>query len=182
MSRGILKDWSRFIETYWSRYGNEVWYHGDIVFVDPADGLWYILGRADDMIKTSGHRVEPTEIEFAITSHSAVAEVAAIEIPDKIKGESVTAYVVLKKAFPRRNINSLKDEIVKIVESSIGKFACPENIIFVEDLPRTRTGKIVRRLINVKALGELSSQDLSAIENPESLKNLVSSIDSKSPS
>lgn len=79
----------------------------------------------DDMIKTSGHRVESTEIEFAITSHTAVAEVAVIGIPDKIKGESVTAYVVLKKVLSRPEINFLKDEIVKLVESSIGRFACP---------------------------------------------------------
>src|SRR5690242_9470203 len=174
MSRGILENWNRFIETYWSKYGSEVWYHGDIVFVDPADGLWYILGRADDIIKTSGHRIESTEIECAITSHSAVAEVAVIGIPDKIKGEYVTAYVVLKKAFCKPKIKVLKNEIVKIVEDSVGKFACPKNIIFVEDLPRTRTGKLVRRIIKAKVLGEkIGSQDLSTIENPESLKYIV---------
>ncbi|NAL77965.1 AMP-dependent synthetase [Nitrososphaera sp. AFS] len=174
MSRGILENWNRFIETYWSKYGNEVWYHGDIVFVDPADGLWYILGRADDIIKTSGHRIESTEIECAITSHSAVSEVAVIGIPDKIKGEYVTAYVVLKKSFCKPKIKVLKNEIVKIVEDSVGRFACPKNIIFVEDLPRTRTGKLVRRIIKAKVLREkIGSQDLSTIENPESLKYIV---------
>jgi acetyl-CoA synthetase len=179
MSRGILEreNWNRFIETYWSKYGNKVWYHGDIVFVDP--GLWYILGRADDIIKTSGHRIESTEIECAITSHSAVAEVAVIGIPDKIKGEYVTAYVVLKRAFCKPKIKVLKNEIVKIVEDSVGRFACPKNIIFVEDLPRTRTEKLVRRIIKAKVLGEkIGTQDLSAIENPESLKYIVPSFDS----
>ena len=173
MSRGILEDWNRFIETYWSKYGNDIWYHGDIVFVDPADGLWYILGRADDVIKASGHRIESAEIEGAISSHYAVAEAAVIGMPDKTKGESVIAYIVLKKVSPSSKDmeKNLKDEIVKIVESLVGRFACPKYIIFVEDLPRTRTGKLVRRVIKAKALGEnIGNQDLSTIENPESLK------------
>jgi acetyl-CoA synthetase len=177
MTRGILEDWNRFIETYWSKYGNDIWYHGDIVFVDPVDGLWYILGRADDIIKASGHRIESAEIERAISSHHAVAEAAVIGMPDKIKGESVTAYIVLKNVspFPKDIEKSLKDEIVKIVESLVGRFACPKNIIFVEDLPRTRTGKLVRRVIKAKALGEnIGNQDVSTIENPESLKYIIS--------
>jgi acetyl-CoA synthetase len=175
MSRGILKDWNRFIETYWSKYGNDVWYHGDIVYVDPADGLWYILGRADDLVKVSGHRIESAEIEGAISSHPAVAEAAVIGIPDKIKGESVIAYVILK-ASPsfKEKKKSLKIEIVKIVESFVGKFACPKDIIFVEDLPRTRTGKLVRRMIRAKAIGEnIGNHDVSNIENTESLKYIV---------
>jgi len=178
MSRGILEDWNRFIETYWSKYDNDIWYHGDIVFVDPADGLWYILGRADDIIKASGHRIESAEIEGAISSHYAVAEAAVIGVPDKIIGESVTAYVVLKKVSPSSEYMEkiLKDEIIKIVESLVGRFACPKLIIFVKDLPRTRTGKLVRRVIKAKALGEnIGNQDLSTIENPESLKYITSS-------
>jgi acetyl-CoA synthetase len=179
MSRGILDDWNRFIETYWSKYGNDIWYHGDIAFVDPVDGLWYILGRADDIIKASGHRIESAEIEGAISSHHAVAEAAAIGIPDKIKGESITTYVVLKKEAspsPKDMEKKLKDEIVKVVESLVGRFACPKNIMFVEDLPRTRTGKLVRRVIKAKALREnIGKQDLSIIENPESLKYITSS-------
>ena len=178
MSRGILEDWNRFIETYWSKYDNDIWYHGDIVFVDPADGYWYILGRADDIIKASGHRIESAEIEGAISSHYAVAEAAVIGVPDKIIGESVTAYVVLKKVSPSSEYMEkiLKDEIIKIVESLVGRFACPKHIIFVKDLPRTRTGKLVRRVIQAKALGEnIGNQDLSTIENPESLKYITSS-------
>jgi acetyl-CoA synthetase len=178
MSRGILEDWNRFIETYWSKYDNDIWYHGDIVFVDPADGLWYILGRADDIIKASGHRIESAEIEGAISSHYAVAEAAVIGVPDKIIGESVTAYVVLKKVSPSSEYMEkiLKDEIIKIVESLVGRFACPKLIIFVKDLPRTRTGKLVRRVIKAKVLGEnIGNQDLSTIENPESLKYITSS-------
>jgi acetyl-CoA synthetase len=179
MSRGILKDWNRFIETYWSKYGNAVWYHGDIVYVDPADGLWYILGRADDLIKVSGHRIESAEIEGAISSHPAVAEAAVIGIPDKIRGESVIAYVILKASPSSKEKKSLKIEIVKVVESFVGKFACPKDIIFVEDLPRTRTGKLVRRMIRAKAIGEnIGNQDVSIIENTESLKYIVPYFDS----
>jgi acetyl-CoA synthetase len=135
------------------------------------------LGRADDIIKASGHRIESAEIERAISSHHAVAETAVIGMPDKIKGESVIAYIVLKNVspFPKDMEKSLKDEIVKIVESLVGRFACPKNIIFVEDLPRTRTGKLVRRVIKAKALGEnIGNQDVSTIENPESLKYIIS--------
>jgi len=176
MSRGLLEDWNRFIEIYWSKYGNDIWYHGDIVFVDPADGLWYILGRADDIIKASGHRIESAEIESAISSHQAIAEVAVIGIPDKIRGESVTAYVVLKKASvsSKGMDEKLRVEIVKTVETLVGRFACPRDIIFVEDLPRTRTGKLVRRVIKAKAMGEnIGNQDLSTIENPDSLNYIM---------
>ncbi|MGB0025302.1 MAG: hypothetical protein WBP64_00550, partial [Nitrososphaeraceae archaeon] len=104
-----------------------------------------------------------------------------IGMPDKIKGESVTAFIVLKKVSPspKDMEKNLKSEILKIVESLVGRFACPKNMIFVEDLPRTRTGKLVRRVIKAKALGEnIGNQDLSTIENPESLKYIISSLDS----
>lgn len=99
-------------------------------------------------------------------------------MPDKIKGESINAYIVLRKEYrsPRDMEKKLKGEIEKIVVSLVGRFACPRNIIFVEDLPRTRTGKLVRRVIKAKALGEnIGKQDLSIIENPESLKYIMPS-------
>jgi len=175
MSRGILNDWSKFIETYWSKYGDDIWYHGDIVYVD-SDCLWYILGRADDIIKVSGHRIESAEIEDAISSHQAVAEAAVIGIPDKIKGEAITAYILLKnESYSSKDIEKLKEEIYTMVESVVGGFARPEHVYFVKDLPRTRTGKLVRRLIKAKILGaNIGDQDLSVIENPESLKCIIS--------
>jgi len=172
MTRGILNDQYRFIETYWSKY-KDVWYHGDLIFVD-SNGLWYIHGRTDDIIKVSGHRIGPAEIEAAVTSHPSIAEAAAIGIPDKIKGESISIYVILKTKPPSAHItnnDTLKDEIIKTVENTIGKFACPKQIKFVSDLPKTRTGKLVRRLIRAKISNSIEDRDLTMIENPTSLDN-----------
>ncbi|MFL6395774.1 MAG: acyl-CoA synthetase, partial [Nitrososphaeraceae archaeon] len=93
MTRGILNDANRFIETYWSKY-KDVWYHGDLVFVD-YDGLWYMQGRTDDIIKVAGHRIGSAEIETAITSHPAVSEAVAIGMPDEVKGETIAVYAIL---------------------------------------------------------------------------------------
>ena len=174
MTRGILNDPDRFIETYWSKY-KDVWYHGDLVFVDP-DGLWYMQGRTDDIIKVSGHRIGTAEIEAAITSHPAVAEAAAISMPDEVKGEVIVVYVTLKtkpaSSYYILNSDILKNEIIKTVEDVIGKFACPKEIKFVADLPKTRTGKVVRRLIRAKISNSIQERDLTLIENPASLDNI----------
>lgn len=165
MSRGILNDPARYIETYWSKYGNkEVWYHGDIVFVD-GDGLWYMRGRADDMIKVSGHRIGTAELEAAASSYPAVAEAVAVGKPDDLKGEVIVICVVLKNGIHPSDEN-LKAEIAKKVEEVIGKFARPNEVRIVPELPKTRTGKLVRRLVRAKVTGEsMSRQDISTVEN-----------------
>jgi acetyl-CoA synthetase len=170
MTRGILNDQDRFIETYWSKY-RDTWDHGDLVFVD-SDGLWYIQGRTDDIIKVSGHRIGPAEVEAAIISHPAIAEAVVIGIPDKIKGQAIAIYAILKTKQPSVdtiNNDILKNEIIKTVEDAIGKFARPKQIKFVADLPKTRTGKLVRRLIRAKVSNTIEDQDISMIENPASL-------------
>jgi acetyl-CoA synthetase len=170
MTRGILNDQDRFIETYWSKY-HDIWDHGDLAFVD-SDGLWYIQGRTDDIIKISGHRIGPAEVESAITSHPAIAEAVVIGIPDKIKGQAIAIYATLKTRQPSVdtiNNDILKNEIIKTVEDTIGKFARPKQIKFVADLPKTRTGKLVRRLIRAKVSGTIEDQDITMIENPASL-------------
>ena len=154
MTRGILKNRDKFMEIYWSKY-KDTWYHGDVVSKD-SDGLWYILGRADDIIKISGHRIGSSELEAAITSHPAVAEAMAIGVPDMLKGQSIVAYIILKKEYQSSNKNSeaeskLRGEIIQSVVNGIGNFACPEQITFVDDLPRTTTGKTVRRTIGEKS-------------------------------
>jgi len=166
MTRGLLNDADRFIEIYWSKY-KDVWYHGDIVFVD-SDGLWYMRGRVDDVIKVAGHRIGATEVEAAASSHPLVAEVLAIGRPDELKGEEIVVFVVVKDGCAADN--SLADEIVRRVEDSIGRFARPEEVRVVSELPKTRTGKLVRRLVRAKIAGEsIPSRDLSIIENPWSL-------------
>lgn len=166
MTRGLWKDPERYIETYWSKYDN-VWLHGDWALID-SNGLWYLHGRVDDVIKVAGHRIGSAEIEAVLASHPSVLEAAVIGIPHETKGESIIAYVVLKV---RHGIQSLKEELTTYVAQQIGKIAKPDDVKFVKELPRTRTGKIVRRLIRAKALNA-DLGDLSSIENPESLELL----------
>ncbi|NWG36401.1 MAG: AMP-binding protein [Nitrososphaera sp.] len=168
MTRGILNDPDRFIATYWSKYRG-VWYHGDIVLVD-ADGLWYMRGRADDVIKVAGHRIGTAEVEAAASSHPAVAEAVAVGKPDELKGEVIVVCAIARAGFDR---DSLKAEIARKVEEAIGRFARPDEVRIVPDLPRTRTGKLVRRLVRAKVAGEgMSGQDLSTVENPASLEGI----------
>ena len=173
MTRGILNDGSRFIETYWSKY-KDVWYHGDLVFVD-CDGLWYMQGRTDDIIKVAGHRIGSAEIEAAITSHPAVAEAVAIGMPDEVKGETIAVYAILNNkslAWNVANSDIIRNEIIEKVEDSVGKFACPTLVKFVNDLPKTRTGKLLRRLIRAKMSNNTEQEDLTTIENPTSLNDI----------
>ncbi len=171
MTRGLLNNPDRFIDTYWSKYDN-IWYHGDIVLVD-SDGLWYMRGRADDVIKVAGHRIGTAEVEAAAASHPAVAEAVAIGKPDELKGEAVVICVVVKDGYYKTDDGDLKKEIVKRVEDSIGRFARPEEVRIVSELPRTRTGKLVRRLVRAKIAGEnMAAQDLSTVENPWSLDKI----------
>jgi acetyl-CoA synthetase len=168
MTRGLLNNPDRFVDAYWSKYKN-VWYHGDIVLVD-SDGLWYMRGRADDVIKVAGHRIGTAEVEAAAASHPAVAEAVAVGRPDELKGEAIAVFIVVKDNYKTDN---LKEEIMKKVEESIGRFARPEEVRIVAELPKTRTGKLVRRLVRAKIAGEsIASQDLSAVENPWSLDGI----------
>jgi acetyl-CoA synthetase len=168
MTRGLLSNQQRFIDSYWSKY-KDTWYHGDIVLVG-SDGLWYMRGRADDVIKVSGHRIGTAELEEAASSHPAVSDAVAVGRPDEIKGESIVICVVLKdKTADSRVI----PEIVEKVESAIGKFARPDEVRIVADLPKTRTGKLLRRLVKARVSGhEIGSQDLSSIENPSCLDQI----------
>ena len=102
MTRGFWGDRQRYLETYWSRFAG-VWVHGDWAYVDPEDGLWYVLGRSDDTIKVAGKRLGPAEVESVLVGHPAVAEAAAIGVPDELKGEALVCFVVLRPGQePRR--------------------------------------------------------------------------------
>ena len=170
MTRGLFNDPSRFLDIYWSKY-KDVWYHGDLVLVN-SDGLWYIKGRADDVIKVAGHRIGTAEIEAAAASHPAVAEVIAVGVPDELKGEAIFMYIVVKDGHKADNI-FLADEIIIRVEELIGRFARPQEVRIVAELPKTRTGKLMRRLVKAKvAGGNITDQDLSIVENPWSLEGI----------
>jgi acetyl-CoA synthetase len=170
MTRGLLDNPGRFLETYWSKY-RYAWYHGDMVLVN-SDGLWYMRGRADDVIKVAGHRIGAAEVEAVAASHPAVAEVVAVGRPDELKGEAIVVCIVVKNGYKADN-NVLAEEIIKRIEESIGRFAHPQEVRIVAELPKTRTGKLVRRLVKAKiAVGNVANQDLSTVENPWSLDGI----------
>ena len=167
MTRGLLNDPERYLETYFSRWPG-VWFHGDWASVDP-DGYWFIHGRADDTIKVAGKRTGPAEIEAALIAHPAVSEAAAIGVPDPLKGEAVVCFVVLRTAFAAGEALAL--ELADEVARRLGKTLRPERIEFVEALPKTRSAKIVRGAIRRRYLG-LDPGDLSSVENPGALESI----------
>ena len=165
MTRGLLHDDQRYIETYWSRFEN-IWFHGDYVYVD-KDDLWYMRGRTDDVINVSGHRMSTAEIEHAVISHDKISDAASIAIPDDITGESIVVFFVL---YNTSDVIS-QSEISDYVSKKIGKLAKPKYLFQLTDLPKTRTGKIMRRLLKLKLLG-MELGDLSSLENPAVLEEI----------
>lgn len=168
MTRGFWKEPERYIETYWSRWPN-VWYHGDWASID-EDGFWFLHGRADDVIKVAGKRIGPAEIESILNQHLAVYESACIGVPHEVKGEEVTCLVVLKPGYEPSQ--ELRDELVGEVVKYMGKPFRPRDVSFVGDLPRTRSGKILRRLMRAVLLGK-ELGDTSALENPKALEEIT---------
>ena len=165
MTRGLLNDDVRYLETYWSRFEN-IWFHGDYVYVD-EDNLWYMLGRTDDVINISGHRMSTAEIEHVVISHKKISDAASIAIPDDITGEAIVLFFVADDKLE----TGLESEISNYVSEKIGKFARPKLVFQLSDLPKTRTGKIMRRLLKSKLLGE-DLGDLSSLENPHILDEI----------
>lgn len=167
MTRGFWQNPERYLETYWSRLPG-IWVHGDWSAID-QDGLWYILGRSDDVIKVAGKRLGPAEVESALARNPAVLESAAIGVPDDIKGEAVVCFAVLK---PGASAGAaLEVELRAGVAGELGKAMAPKAIIFVRDLPHTRNAKIMRRVIRAVYLGR-DPGDLSALENPAAVEEI----------
>jgi len=171
MTRGFWNEPDRYIETYWSKWPN-VWYHGDWAKID-EDGYWSLHGRSDDTIKVAGRRTGPAEIEAALIEHPAVSEAATVGVPDEIKGEDIVCFVVLKPGYEADEIlrEDLKSQVIKIM----GKTLKPRDVKFVKDLPKTRSAKIVRRIIKATFLGEDVS-DISSIENPKAVEEIKNAI------
>lgn len=152
MARTILGDPDRFIEKYWKQYKKQGWYlTGDSAKID-KDGYVWIIGRNDDVLKVSGYRLGSAEIESALVSHPAVTEAAAIGLPDDLKGNVIHATVILKDGFS--GSESLTEELKKHVDSEIGPIARPAFIVYADALPKTRSGKIMRRVLKARALGK----------------------------
>jgi acetyl-CoA synthetase len=150
MLRTLWKDDERYVNTYWSRFGGEIYFAGDGAKLD-EDGYIWLLGRVDDVMNVSGHRLSTTEIESALVDHPKVAEAAVVGRQDEFTGQAIAAFVTLKGH--EQGSDELAKELREHVSNRIGKIARPANILFTDDLPKTRSGKIMRRLLKDIAEG-----------------------------
>ncbi len=169
MTRGLWNDPDRYIESYWSKW-HSVWNHGDWALID-EDGHWFLQGRADDTLKVAGRRIGPGEIEGALMASGKVSEAAAIGVPDELKGETIICFVVPRPEHTPSE--ELREELAQAVVDRLGKIDRPERVLFVTDLPKTRSAKIVRRLVRAKHLGETDLGDLSSVQNPEAIDQIA---------
>lgn len=161
MTAGVYHDPERFVETYWKKYAKQGWYlTGDSAKKD-EDGYYWIIGRVDDVIKVSGYRLGTAEIESIMVSHPAVAEAAAVAIPHDLKGSSIHIFVILRKGYD--GSRELEHEMVQHIVDHLGPIARPEAVKIVDSLPKTRSGKIMRRILKARLLG-LPEGDLSTLE------------------
>jgi acetyl-CoA synthetase len=165
MTRGFWLDPDRYVEAYWSRLPG-TWVHGDWAIVDD-DGYWYIRGRSDDTLKVAGKRVGPAEVEAAATAHPSVVEAAAIGVPHAVKGETIVVVCTLRPG--ETDDEALRAAIAARVVEDLGKTLRPEAIAVVPALPKTRSGKIMRRVVRAAWLG-LDPGDLSALDDPTTIE------------
>jgi acetyl-CoA synthetase len=172
MLRGLYKEDDRFVETYFSRFGRERYLVGDAARRD-SDGYFWVIGRIDDVVNVSGHRLSTAEVESAIVAHEKVAEAAVIGQSDEDTGQAICAFVTL------RGDTEPSDELVEavrgVVATRIGKFARPKRIVWADDLPKTRSGKIMRRLLRDIAEGRALG-DVTTLRDPDVMKELESKI------
>ncbi len=172
MLRTIWGDNARYLDTYWAKFANRYYVAGDTAHRD-KDGYFWVMGRADDVLKISGHRLGTAEVESAFVAHPRVAEAAVVGRRHDVKGEAICAYVVLKGARPTgTEAQKLAAELRDWVGKELGAIAKPDDIRFADNLPKTRSGKIMRRLLRSIARGEEISQDVSTLENPAILEQL----------
>ena len=165
MLRTIWGDETRYRSTYWAKFQDRFYVAGDSAHRD-ADGYFWIMGRIDDVLNVAGHRLGTMEIESALVAHPRIAEAAVVGRPHEIKGESVFAFVVCRGARPTGDVGALVAELREWVTQQLGAIARPDDIRFADNLPKTRSGKIMRRLLRAIARGEEITQDVSTLENP----------------
>ena len=169
--RAIYKNPSKYFENYWSRY-KDIYFTSDGAVKD-ENGLIRIIGRVDDVIKVAGHRISTGEMEAAINLHPDITECAVIGIPDKIKGETPAAFIVYNG---KKDKEEVKKEVIYQIQKAIGPIALPKEIYLVDDLPKTRSGKIMRRILRKLFTGE-DPGDLSTLANPQSVEKIKKIID-----
>ncbi|MDE0454507.1 MAG: acetate--CoA ligase [Gammaproteobacteria bacterium] len=175
MLRDIWGDSERYRDTYFGKFGDDCYITGDSARRD-ADGYFWIMGRLDDVVNVSGHRLGTMEVESALVAHPSVAEAAVVSRPHEIKGESIFAFVVLKsgsEGVPPSKQNTMEQELRAWVDEQLGPIARPDDLRIVEALPKTRSGKIMRRLLRSIARGEEINQDVSTLENADLVRQLM---------
>jgi acetyl-CoA synthetase len=170
MLRGVYKDPKRYEETYWKKWNGRYYFTGDGARQD-ADGYFWLMGRVDDVMNVSGHRIGTMEVESAFVSHRSVAEAAVIGIAHPIKGQAIAAFVTLKEGF--HSSKALSEELKQHIVNTIGGIARPEKIIFIYDLPKTRSGKIMRRLLRDIAEGRILG-DVTTLSDPSVINEVKS--------
>ncbi|MDR0219407.1 MAG: propionate--CoA ligase [Enterobacteriaceae bacterium] len=173
----IYGDDTRFVNTYWQRFDQQVYSTFDWGIRD-SDGYYFILGRSDDVINVSGHRLGTREIEECIASHEDVAEVAVIGIKDEVKGQAAVSFVILKEGHEIQNadhFSALEKSLMNLVDKNIGSVGRPVRIYFVSQLPKTRSGKMLRRTMQAICEGREPS-DIALIENPASLETIRNAV------
>jgi len=168
MTNGLWQDPERYEETYWSRFPG-TWLHGDYAEID-ADGYWYIRGRSDDTLKVAGKRIGPAEVESAAVAHPLVREAAAIGVPDPVKGDTVVVFAIL---MPGAEVTPASGEQVRrSIGDQLGGAMRPARVVFVNDLPKTRNAKIMRRALRAAWLGTPPGE-MSSLENPAALDDIA---------
>jgi acetyl-CoA synthetase len=172
MLRTIWGDNDRYVETYWEKFNNEFYVAGDSAHRD-KDGYFWILGRIDDVLNVSGHRLGTMEVESALVAHPEIAEAAVVGKPHEIKGEGIFAYVVPKGKRPLGDDAEKMTVILRNwVAEQVGSIAKPDEIRYSDNLPKTRSGKIMRRLLRSIARNEEITQDISTLEDESILEQL----------
>ena len=167
MARTLYKEDDRFIETYWDRFGRDTYLVGDAARVD-EDGCFWIVGRIDDVINVSGHRLSTMEVESTLVSNPKVAEAAVVGVPDEMTGQAIVAFVIPEGG----DGDGMEDELRAYVADKIGKLARPKQIVVCDDLPKTRSGKIMRRILRSIGQGEDDLGDVTTLRDPDVVEDV----------
>jgi acetyl-CoA synthetase len=172
MLRTLYGDDERYVETYWSRFGSRTYLVGDAAIRD-KDGYLWIVGRIDDVINVSGHRLSTAEVESAIVAHEKVAEAAVVAQSDELTGQAIVAFVTLQGGL--EGTDEVENQIREHVALNIGKLARPKRILWTDDLPKTRSGKIMRRLLRDIAEGRALG-DVTTLRDPAVMAELEAKV------
>jgi len=172
----LWRDDEKYQNTYWRKFDNNMYFTGDYALYD-ADGYLWLLGRSDDVLKIAGHRLGTMELESAYVSHRAIAEAAVTSRPDEKKGESIIAFLVLRTEFAAVSEQQLRNELSNHIRETVGPIATPGEIYFVNKLPKTRSGKIMRRLLKSISSGTSTIGDVSTLEDGTSIEEVRQAYD-----